>query len=151
MSRIINVGDTSAKRRNAHLRSCAEVLRLLAQHPSLASGHFDDEAKDMMAFLVFSLHGIEETIETSAQAWDDRNYWRKSEKLRDDWRWTHKTANQLEALMLNGRWMELPPLLIEIVPRFHAVTITKMMRDSDWWVGAYRVMIKKASKARASV
>ncbi len=147
MSRIIHVGDTPAKRRNGHIRSCAEVIRLLAQHPSLNSGAFDGEARDMMAFLVFSLRGIEETIETSAQAWDDRNYWKKSEKLRDDWRWTRKTADQLEALMLDDRWLEIPVILIELVPRFHAVTITKMMRDSDWWVGAYSAMVKTASKA----
>ena len=151
MSRIINVGDTPAKRRNAHLRSCAEALRLLAQHPSLGSGVFDDEAKDITAFLVFSLRGIEETIETSAQAWDDRNYWKKSEKLRDDWRWTRETADQLEALMLEGSWIEIPPLLIDIVPRFHSVTITKVMRDSDWWVGAYSAMVKKAQKQGAKV
>lgn len=146
MSRIINVGDTPAKRRNAHMRSCAEVLRLLAQNPSLGSGVFDGEAKDMAAFLVHSLRGIEETIEKSAQAWDDRNYWKKSEKLRDDWRWTRKAADELESLMLNNAWHEIPPALIELVPRFQSITVTKMMRDSDWWAGAYRAMVNKAEK-----
>ncbi len=151
MSRIINFGDTPAKRRNAHLRSCAEVLRLLAQNQSLASSTFDEEAKDMLAFLVYSLRGIEETIETSAQAWDDRNYWKKSEKLRDDWRWTRQVAEQFESLMLEGRWLEIPPALIGIIPRFQSITVTKMMRDSDWWVGAYGAMVKQANKDRASV
>lgn len=149
MSRIINVGDTPAKRRSGHLRSCAEVLRLLAQNQSLASGNFDEEAKDMVAFLVYSLRGIEETIETSAQAWDDRNYWKKSEKLRDDWRWTRKVAKQIETLMLGGRWYEIPPALIDIIPRFQSITVTKMMRDSDWWVGAYSAMVRQANKDRA--
>ena len=151
MSRIINVGDTPAKRRNVHRRSCAEVLRLLARHPSLASGVFDEEAKDMTAFLVFSLRGIEETIETSAQAWDDRNYWKKSEKLRADWRWCRQVADHIESLMLEDCWNEIPQALINLVSRFQSVTITKMMRDSDWWVGAFRAMVKKANKARASV
>lgn len=101
----------------------------------------------MAAFLVHSLRGIEETIETSAQAWDDRNYWKKSEKLRDDWRWTRKAADELESHMLNGAWRELPPALIALVPHFQSVTIAKLMRDSDWWVGAYRAMVKKAEKA----
>jgi len=149
MSRIINVGDTPAKRRYAHLRSCAEVLRLLAQRPSLSSGAFDEEAKDMVAFLVFILRGIEETIETSGQAWDDRNYWKKSEKLRDDWRWTGQAAVQLETLMLEDRWQEIPPSLIGLIPRFQSITVTKMMRDSDWWVGAYSAMVKNAQKQGA--
>ena len=151
MSRIINVGDTPAKRRHVHRRSCAEVLRLLAQRPSLASGVFDEEAKDLTAFLVFSLRGIEETIETSAQAWDDRNYWKKSEKLRADWRWSWQVADHLESLMLEDRWDEIPQALIDLVSRFQSVTITKMMRDSDWWVGAYRAMVKKAKKQGARV
>jgi len=149
MSRIINVGDTPAKRRNVHRRSCAEVLRLLARHPSLASSVFDEEARDMTAFLVFSLRGIEETIETSAQAWDDRNYWKKSEKLRADWRWSRQVADHIESLMLEDCWNEIPQALIDLVSRFQSVTITKMMRDSDWWVGAYGAMVKKAQKQGA--
>lgn len=146
MSRIIQTGSTPAKRRNAHRRSCAEVLRLLAQRPSLASGAFDEEAKDMVAFLVFSLYGIEETIETSAQAWDDRNYWKKSEKLRADWRWTIQTADRIKKHIVEGQWIDVPPLLIELIPRFQDVTINKMMRDSDWWVGAHRALLRQATK-----
>ena len=35
MGRITNTGDTPAKQRHAHIRSCAEALRLLAQNPHL--------------------------------------------------------------------------------------------------------------------
>lgn len=105
----------------------------------------------MTAFLVFSLRGIEETIETSAQAWDDRNYWKKSEKLRADWRWSWQVADHIESLMLEDRWDEIPQVLIELVSRFQSVTIAKMMRDSDWWVGAYNAMAKKAQKQSARV
>ena len=31
MARVIQTGETPAKRRHAHRRSCAEVLRLLAE------------------------------------------------------------------------------------------------------------------------
>ena len=51
MARIIQTGDTPAKKRNAHMRSCAEVLRLLAQRNG-----FDDEAKGharISSFLIF--------------------------------------------------------------------------------------------------
>ncbi|MDX1440037.1 MAG: hypothetical protein R3284_09055 [Rubricoccaceae bacterium] len=144
MSRIIRTGNTPAKQRNAHMRSCAEVLRLLALRPALASGTFDDEARDMVAFLVFSLFGIEKTIETSARAWDDRNYWKKAEKLRADWRWAPQTADRIRELMITERWKDIPPLLIELIPRFQAITVAQHMRDADWWVGAYRALLREA-------
>ena len=146
MSRIIQTGSTPAKRRHAHLRSCAEALRRLAQRPSLATGQFDDEAKDMVAFLVFNLRGIMDTIETSAQAWDDRNYWKKAENLRADWRWARFAAHDLERFALEDRWAEVPTKLLELVPRFQSITITKDTRDSAWWVGALRALRKQAKE-----
>src|SRR5690606_26867790 len=143
MGRIIQTGDTAAKRRHSHLRSCAEALRLLAQRPALATGRFDDEARDLTAFLAFNLRGISETIEESARAWDDRNYWKKAEKLRADWRWAPAAADALERLALDGRWAEVPPVLIALVPHFQSVTVVQQTRDADWWAGAYRALCKR--------
>ncbi len=138
MARLIQTGDTPAKRRHAHMRSCAEVLRLLAQRPA-----FDDEAKDMAAFLVFNLRDIYQIIDESAQAWDERGYWRKAEKLRDDWRWTHLAAKDLDTLIRKQRWQDVPVKLIELVPHFQSVTVTTITRDADWWCGAHRALLRK--------
>ncbi|NQV72657.1 hypothetical protein HQ496_06005 [bacterium] len=138
MSRIVRTGDTPAKTRNAHRRSCAEVIRLLAQKPS-----FDDEAKDMAAFLVFSLRGIGDTIESSAGVWDERNYWKKAEALRHKWRWTTKKSDELGKLVVEGKWQMLAPHIIELIPHFSDVTITAITRTPDWWVGARRALIKE--------
>lgn len=128
------------------MRSCAEVLRLLAQRQDLAHGSFDDEAKDMVAFLVFSLYGVEETIETSARAWDDRNYWKKAEKLRADWRWAWQTGDELKSLMKDEQWNAVLPVLISLIPQFQNITVNKHMRDADWWVGAYRSLMRSGDK-----
>lgn len=140
MSRIVATGDTPAKTRNAHLRSCAEIVRLLAQRPG-----FGDEEQDMTAFLVFSLRGIYETIDESAQVWDDRGYWKKAEKLRDDWRWTRAMSDTLEAIVRAGDWHLLPPHLIELAGRLQDVTVTAITRDADWWCGAYRALMRSAA------
>ncbi|MEM6287701.1 MAG: hypothetical protein AAF845_11135 [Bacteroidota bacterium] len=147
MARIIHAGDTPAKRRRAHTRSCAEALRLLAQRPSLGAGAFDAEAKDLAAFLVFHLRGIGDTIEGSAQSWDDRNYWKKAEKLRADYRWAPQTADRLQDLIVDGRWPEVVPVLLELIPRFADVNVGKMTRDADQWVGAHRALVRKAQAA----
>ena len=142
MARIIQTGDTPAKRRRAHIRSCAEVLRLLATRPT-----FDAETQDMTAFLVFGLRGIYETIEDSATAWDDRNYWKKAEGLRDRWRWSNLAANKLEKYILTNQWADGQDHLISLIPHFQSVNISKMSRDADWWVGALNALRRKASAA----
>ena len=149
MSRVIHAGDTPAKRRRAHTRSCAEALRVLAQRPTLAAGAFDAEAKDLAAYLAFHLRGIEATIEGSAQSWDDRGYWKKAEALREDYRWTRWTAEALEDHLVGERWAEVVPVLLDLVPRFADVNVGKMTRDADQWVGAHRALVRKAQKAAA--
>ncbi len=131
MARIINTGDTAAKRRRSHIRSCAEAIRVLA-----GSEYFDEEAQDIAAFIVFNLQGIYKSIDESALAWDDRNYWKKAEALRDKWYWSKRSGEQLTDLILNNRWMEVQDHLIGLIPHFTGVTINQMTRNSDWWVGA---------------
>lgn len=121
------------------MRSCAEVLRLLAQRE-----RFDEEAQDMAAFLVFNLREIYKTIDESANAWDERNYWKKAEGLREKWRWSRIHADQLEKFILKNRWSEIPGVLIELVPHFSGITVTTITRDSDWWCGALRALKKAA-------
>jgi len=122
------------------MRSCAEVLRLLAQRPT-----FDEEAKDMTAFLVFNLRDIYRNIDESAQAWDERNYWKKAEALRETWRWSRTTAEQLEKLILQEAWAEVPTLLMTLLPHVGGITITQITRNADWWCGA-RSALQRARK-----
>ena len=149
MARIIHAGDTPAKRRRAHTRASAEALRLLATRPSLAAGAFDAEAKDLTCYLAIHLRGIGETIEDAAQSWDDRNYWRKAEKLRADYRWAPQAADRIEALVVADDWEGVVPELLALVPKFGDVTIAKMTRDADHWVGAHRALLRRAETAAA--
>jgi hypothetical protein len=138
MARIIKTGMTPAKKRRAHIRSCAEVIRLLAERTG-----FDDESRDMLAFLVFNLRDIYRTIDESAQAWDDRNYWKKSEALREKWRWTRTASEELKELVLEEKWQLIPPLLISLIPYFSDVNIQTITRGPDWWCGARRALVRE--------
>ena len=137
MGRILATGDTPAKRRNAHLRSCAEAVRRLAVHPS-----FDDEARDLTAFLVLNLRGIWKTIDDSADVWAERDYYKKSEALRETWRWTRHAADALERLLRMGAYETLPTHLADLATRLSDVRVTTLTRDADWWCGAYRALMK---------
>ncbi|MEM8484024.1 MAG: hypothetical protein AAF564_00680 [Bacteroidota bacterium] len=120
------------------MRSCAEVLRLLAQRSS-----FDDEAKDMTAFLIFNLREIYKTIDESAQAWDERNYWKKAEGLREKWRWTRIISDKLTKLVVANKWQRVPEAMFELIPYFQSITIVKLTRDADWWMGAHTALLKE--------
>lgn len=98
----------------------------------------------MAAFLVFNLRGIYDTIDESAHAWDERNYWKKAETLREKWRWSRTAADDLEELILQNRWSDVPGLLLSLVPQFNQVTVASITRDSDWWCGALRALKKAA-------
>ena len=145
MGRIVHTGETPAKKRHAHMRSCAEVLRLLAQRRG-----FDAEAQDMTAFFVFNLRGIYETIDESAQAWDDKGYWKKAEGLREKWRWTRTAADKLTKLIVQDKWEDVPITMIELAPQFQSISVTNITRDADWWVGAHRALVKQAKVAARS-
>lgn len=142
MSRIIQTGDTAAKRRHFHVRSCAEVLRLMADRVGL-----DDETRDMAAFMAFSLRGIHDTIEESARSWDDKNYWKKAEALRHEWRWTNAAADEIESRLKANDWYELSYYLVTLIPRFANVKVSAITRDSDHWAGAYRSLLKASLSA----
>ncbi len=140
MSRLIQTGDTPAKLRHKNMRTCAEILRLLAQQAD-----FDEESHDMIAYLVFCMRDIYKTIDESAAAWDERTYWKKAEGLRHKWRWARLSADELEKRIKKGDWYELPHYLITLLPYFSGITVTSITRDSDWWAGAHRALLKGSS------
>jgi len=145
MARIIHTGETPAKKRHAISRSCAEVIRLLAQ-----KGGFDDESRDMCAFLVFNLRELYATIDSSAHAWDERNYWKKAEKLRGDYRWAVILADELRNLIIEDRWHLMPDVLLKLAPHFSNITIVSVTRDADWWCGAHRALLREAAEMPSS-
>lgn len=99
----------------------------------------------MVAFLVFNLRGIYQTIDESAQAWDEKNYWKKAEALRERWRWSRTAARELESLILDDDWAAIPPRLIALTAHFQDVTVRSITRNADWWCGALRALQREAA------
>ncbi|MFQ6100236.1 MAG: hypothetical protein ACE5OS_03225 [Anaerolineae bacterium] len=105
MSRIVATESPGQVRRQ-HRRTIAEALRRLAQ-----KSQFDGEAKDLAALIVFSLHGIADTVEQTVEAWEKRDYWMKAERFREEWRWLEPAADELSTVIYEGRWNQLPSVL----------------------------------------
>lgn len=135
MGRVIHTNSPTTVR-NQHRRTIAELLRHLGQ-----KGVVDDEAKDMAATIVLLLHEIDEGIQKSADSWEKRDYWLKSEQLLRDWEWSKESAANLDDLIRHDAWDLLPKLLMEIFPHFSDLKITKWMRKADSWEGNYAKLL----------
>lgn len=135
MSRLIN-GPNPGTERNQLRRTVAEALRHL-----MSKKQIDDESKDMVALIVYSLHGISEGVEQSARAWEKRDYFVKADKFRMDWAWAEKYANKLEVILRGELWAELPLALAELAANFSDITITKFVRSDAMWRGRYRQLM----------
>ena len=137
MSRIINP-DNPGKARSQQMRTCAEILRHLSKKPNL-----DDEAKDMIAHLVYALRTINATIEQATRAWEDRDYWMKAEELRENWRWAVKLEGDVEHLVKHGEWDNFPAILAVLFQKVGDINVKKFTRKPDTWANAYSKLMKE--------
>ena len=131
MSRVIN-SESPTKIRNQHRRTVAEILRRLGQKQQ-----FDEDAKDMAAMLVYIMRELWAGVESSAAAWEKRDYWMKAERFMRDWEWTMETAVNIEDVLRHEAFDLLPEMLMDLFPRFADVQVKKMTRSPSVWRGAY--------------
>ena len=131
MSRVIST-QKPGNIRNQHRRTISEALRCLSLKSEL-----DGEAKDLTALIVFSLHGIADTVEQTIEAWEKRDYYIKAEHFRQEWRWLNPITDELSAVIYEGQWGQLPAVLARLTPHFADVRIKQMTRKPTLWQGAY--------------
>lgn len=141
MSRVINT-DNPGRKRNHALRTCAEILRHLSQKREL-----DDEAKDMLAHVVYNLREIDATIQHSAEVWEGRNYWVKAEELRTNWDWVNTLSDRITALLTDDDWDEFPAIIADLIKHVGDVRVKKFTRSADEWAGAYERLLAEGETA----
>lgn len=144
MGRLINVDSTGAQRARLR-RTIAECLNRLMAKPDL-----DAEAKDIAALIVLALREITAGVEQSADVWDKRGYYLKSDALRRDWDWAGRTADRMANLIRVGDWARLPVVLATLVPKFADVDVVKLTRSAALWRGALSRLIADEQKRRSS-
>ena len=132
MGRVIN-NNTPGKRRNAMMRTIAEILRRLGQH----NGDITDEVRDMTAMIVFCLREIDDSIIDTIKAWEKRGYWQKADKFQLAWMWSEQYAKKLETLIRDDNWTQLPEIMMKLFPHFASIEINKMTRKPSDWQGTY--------------
>lgn len=131
MARVINT-NSPGKRRNAYMRTMAEILRHLSQQREV-----DGRSKDMAAMLVYCLRGVDATVEESITAWEKRGYWKKADDFQQKWWWSSRMADAIAELLRADDWERLPEVMIKLYPHFADIKINRLTRDPADWRGAY--------------
>lgn len=134
MSRVVNTNNPG-KRRSQNLRACAELLRHLSQKPEM-----DEEAKDMLAAMVFALREVEKSLDEAVVAWEKRDYWIKAEQFRQKWTWTGLSLDTLVAILKKEDWAALPMFMVKTLPYFADIKINRVTRQPSLWEGKYDLL-----------
>lgn len=137
MSRIINI-DNPGKTRSQLMRTAAELIRRLGQKPEM-----DEDARDMVALLVYCFRQIDAGIDDTVRAWEKRNYWIKVEQFRARWAWGSQAAERLEQIVRHDDWDVLPLTLIGLLPHFEDIKVVKFTRNPALWRGAYHRLLQE--------
>jgi hypothetical protein len=136
MSRITNIDGTPTQQRNAIRRTIAEILRRLMEKKAI-----DAEAKDMMSFIVYGLRTMDQSIDSSASAWEKRDYYVKADQFRREWLWLPDTASRIEAMIRSNDWATMPIELAGLASRFSDVRIATFTKSPILWQGAYKKLL----------
>jgi hypothetical protein len=76
----------------------AQALRAVVQRAEVS----DDEAREVLAFLALSLAELNESVEETAHAWEQRQYWLKADRFRMEWAWIPRLLGRLESSLRDG-------------------------------------------------
>ena len=136
MSRIVSVDGTPTQQRNAIRRTIAEILRHLMEKKTV-----DAEAKDMLSFIVFGLRSMDQSIDSSASAWEKRDYYVKADQFRREWLWLPDTANRIDEMIRSNDWATMPLELAGLASRFSDVRIATFTKSPTLWQGAYKKLL----------
>ena len=114
------------------MRAVTLALRELAQQTD-----FDDEARDLAAFIAIALRNIDDGIDTSVTAWEKRGYWVKADKFRMQWAWAGTLSARMQSALAVGDWPAVATVAIQIAEKLAGIQIGARTRLGRPWLGAF--------------
>lgn len=97
---------------------------------------FDQEIKEIIAYIVLALNSLEEMIDVTVQPWENRGYWVKADRFRLDWDWAKIYSANLRKELNADNWDEIIPILIKIGLKLQKIQVSVNHRMGKPWVGA---------------
>ena len=137
----ISTVESGTTLRNRLNRSIVLAIRTLMQQPSP-----NKLSLDLAAFVVLALEKIQESIETSAIAWEKRDYWLKADRFRMEWHWVGEARKSLTQHLLQEDWSLLVADLTSVAQNLSKVEIRPNNRIGEPWLGAWQGFKKQFNK-----
>ena len=136
MGRVIKLEETG-KQRTLLVRSVVLALRELAHQKEI-----NDLSKDLSAYIVLSLKAINDTIDSSVEAWEKRGYWLKADKFRLEWSWAEKWGQTMHHALLKDDWQVVATSVAQVAQKLKDVDVPKRHRIGTPWIGAWNQLMK---------
>ncbi len=137
MSRVVNP-NAPGKERKRLKRGIALALRELMKEPEPNA-----RTRDLLAFIVLALEGIAKTVETTAQAWEKRDYWVKADRFRREWEWASRLGQAMRPLVLAEDWDAVAAFVPQIVRFVGDEKISERHRMGQPWLGAWEELKRR--------
>jgi hypothetical protein len=105
--------------------------------------HFQQEKpneaqrKDIYAFTLLTLEALSDSVDQTALAWEKRDYWIKSDRLRDTWRWVSEAHKHLLLALQNNAFEDASQQLERLYERINPVELPRKKSSLDLWKGAW--------------
>ena len=131
----VKANESGTTYRNRLTKSIVLAIRKLMQ-----KGQPDRESQDMAAFVVLALEKIEESVDSSATAWEKRDYWLKADRFRMEWSWVEGRRFSLEKAVLSQDWGNIASELIQVAQHFNTIEVSEKNRLGEPWVGAFKAL-----------
>jgi hypothetical protein len=125
------------------IRNRLKKATALALRELMAEGEPSDRTRDLAAFIVLSLEGIEETVNTTVTAWEKRDYWYKADRFRLEWAWAGNLARKMRPAVLEQDWGQIAQLAAKVGQHLSEVSVSKRHRMGTPWDGAWKELIQR--------
>ena len=128
----IKDNESGAVIRSRLSKSIVKALRLLMQKQKP-----DSESRDLAAYIILALEKIAESVETTASAWEKRDYWLKADRFRQEWAWCEARSQALAEALRADDWAGVAQELALIGQALRGVEVSANNRLGKPWVGAW--------------
>ena len=137
MGRVIDP-NSAGKQRTQLIRVAALATRLLLSKPTMEA-----EARDLAAFISFTLAAIFSTVEPTVLAWEKRGYWVKADQFRLEWQWTDNLGIEMAKALQSDDWKAVKNNAERVQKKLGNVKISVRHRMGTPWIGAWNMLQKK--------
>ena len=137
MGRIIKF-ESAGKERDKLVKEIVISIREL-----MKQSRFNENSRDLAAFIALSLESISETIEVSVVAWEKRGYWVKADRFRLEWTWAGKLGTEMRQAVLSENWKRIGQTALEVARKLYNIKVSVRHHLGTPWVGAWQRMQSK--------